>query len=66
MVSRLRGNDSSGVGWQFRKLTDLCGCVFRKRATSSPVHLLKTRPVESVHFTSTTVRLNSGMQELVP
>ena len=34
MVSRLRGNDSSGVGWQFRKLTDLCGCVFRKRATS--------------------------------
>ncbi len=37
MVSRLRGNDSSGVGWQFRKLTDLCGCVFRKRATSNKI-----------------------------
>ena len=34
MVSRLRGNDSSGVGGQFRKLTDLCDCVFRKRASS--------------------------------
>ena len=40
MVSRLRGNDSSGVGWQFRKLTDLCGCVFRKRATSFKQRLL--------------------------
>ena len=48
MVSRLRGNDSSGVGWQFRKLTDLCGCVFRKRA-SSQIKKLEDRVLNKAH-----------------
>ena len=53
MVSRLRGNDSSGVGGQFRKLTDLCGCVFRKRATSYIV--IQCRQSGDIHNPAQTV-----------
>jgi len=33
MVSRLRGNDSPGTGWQFRKLTQIYMVAYLENAT---------------------------------